>query len=236
MSREDCSLIKARLEAGVQVEFGRTREISSSFDNGIIVHEYGHGISLRLVGGPSTSGCLQSDEEMGEGWSDFFALVVTQQETDQGGLPRGIATFLRGESRTDTGIRRYPYSTDMDINPQVHSHIRYTTRPHDVGEIWASVLWDMYWRFIDIYGYDSSWEDPTSGNAIAIQLVMDGMKLQICDATLTQARDAILEADELNFFGMHKCMIWEVFARRGLGVDAFGGDLIIRYDLSLIHI
>ena len=230
LSREDCSLIKARLEAGVQVEFGRTREISSSFDNGIIVHEYGHGISLRLVGGPSTSGCLQSDEEMGEGWSDFFALVVTQQETDQGGLPRGIATFLRGESRTDTGIRRYPYSTDMDINPQVHSHIRYTTRPHDVGEIWASVLWDMYWRFIDIYGYDSSWEDPTSGNAIAIQLVMDGMKLQICDATLTQARDAILEADELNFFGMHKCMIWEVFARRGLGVDAFGGDLIIRYD------
>ena len=230
LSREDCALIKANLEAGVQVSFGRTRELSSSFDNGVVVHEYGHGISLRLVGGPSTSGCLQSDEEMGEGWSDFFALVLTQMETDEAALPRGIATFLRGEPRTSTGIRRYQYSTDMEINPQVHSHIRYTTRPHDVGEIWAAVLWDMYWKFIDIYGYDSTWQDPTSGNAIAVQLIMDGMKLQVCDATLTEARDAILDADELNFLGMHGCLIWEVFARRGLGIDAFAGDFIIRYD------
>ena len=167
---------------------------------------------------------------MGEGWSDFFALVLTQMESDEPELPRGIATFLRSEPRTATGIRRYQYSTDMNVNPQKHSHIRYTTRPHDVGEIWATVLWDMYWKFIEIYGYDPTWVDPTSGNAVAIQLVMDGMKLQVCDATLTEARDAILDADELNFLGMHKCLIWEVFARRGLGADAFSGDFIIRYD------
>lgn len=230
LSREDCELIKANLETGVQVEFGKTKELSSSLDNGIVVHEYAHGISMRLVGGPSTTGCLESDEQMGEGWSDFFGLVLTQMESDEPELPRGVATFLRGEPRTATGIRRYPYSTDMDVNPQVHSHIRYTTRPHDVGEIWATVLWDMYWKFIEVNGYDPSWVDPTSGNAIAIQLVMDGMKLQVCDPTLTEARDAILEADELNFLGENKCMIWEVFARRGLGADAFSGDRIIRYD------
>jgi len=46
------------------------------FDNGVIVHEYGHGISNRLAGGPSTSGCLSNDEQMGEGWSDWFGLVL----------------------------------------------------------------------------------------------------------------------------------------------------------------
>ena len=43
-----------------------------NFDNGIIAHEYGHGISNRLTGGPSTVHCLTLAEQGGEGWSDFF--------------------------------------------------------------------------------------------------------------------------------------------------------------------
>lgn len=41
-------------------------------DNVIIAHEYGHGISNRLTGGPSQAGCLQNEEQMGEGWSDYL--------------------------------------------------------------------------------------------------------------------------------------------------------------------
>ena len=52
------------------------------FDNGVIVHEYGHGISTRLTGGPATSGCLNNQEQMGEGWSDWFAIVMTIQPED----------------------------------------------------------------------------------------------------------------------------------------------------------
>lgn len=49
----------------------------ASVDNGIVIHEYGHGISNRLTGGPSNVFCLNTDptyEQMGEGWSDYFEI------------------------------------------------------------------------------------------------------------------------------------------------------------------
>jgi len=51
-------------------------------DNAVIVHEYGHGISIRLTGGPAASGCLGNQEQMGEGWSDWFGLMMTIEEGD----------------------------------------------------------------------------------------------------------------------------------------------------------
>ena len=36
------------------------------FDNLVIVHEYGHGISNRLTGGPGNTGCLNNSEQFGE--------------------------------------------------------------------------------------------------------------------------------------------------------------------------
>src|SRR5690606_27074315 len=54
----------------------------SSLDSGIIAHEYGHGISNRLTGGGFNVGCLQNDEQMGEGWSDYFGLILTMKPGD----------------------------------------------------------------------------------------------------------------------------------------------------------
>ncbi len=47
------------------------------FDNLVIAHEYGHGISNRLTGGAANSGCLSNSEQMGEGWSDFYGYMLT---------------------------------------------------------------------------------------------------------------------------------------------------------------
>ncbi|KAH6567907.1 hypothetical protein BASA60_008864 [Batrachochytrium salamandrivorans] len=57
---------------------------SSGFDNSVIIHEYAHGISNRLTGGPSTGGCLSTAEAggMGEGWSDVMALIVLAKSSD----------------------------------------------------------------------------------------------------------------------------------------------------------
>ena len=231
LSKEDCAIMKSQMQQGTVIgRFNETRELSSSFDNGIVVHEYAHGISMRLAGGPNTSGCLTNDEQMGEGWSDFFGLVLTQLPDDTGDLPRGVGTYVSGETRDSRGIRRYQYSTDFNVNPQVHSHIRASTRPHDVGEIWVDALWDLYWAMIDQDGYDPTWEDQSSGNYKTIQLVIDGLKVQECDPSLVEARDAILEADVLNYNGANQCLIWEVFARRGLGEDALALDSDERYD------
>lgn len=61
-------------------------------DAGVVVHEYGHGISNRLTGGPSRSNCVQGDEQAGEGWSDFLAIALTAREDDAGPDKRGIGT------------------------------------------------------------------------------------------------------------------------------------------------
>ena len=232
ISREDCQLIKDEVNGGqaVSVFLDKTREVSSALDNGIVVHEYGHGISLRLVGGANTTNCLSNDEQMGEGWSDFFGLVLTRRPEDRATNPRGVGTYALGEEVDGRGIRRYQYSTDMNINPQTMSHIRATSTDHPVGEIWMTALWDMYWLYVDAYGYDATWEDRSSGNFRAVQNVIDGMKIQPCDASLLEARDAILTADALNYLNEGECLIWQAFARRGMGVDAEGGFSNWRYD------
>jgi extracellular elastinolytic metalloproteinase len=45
-----------------------------SFDASVIIHEYTHGLSNRLTGGPANSACLSVFESssMGEGWGDFM--------------------------------------------------------------------------------------------------------------------------------------------------------------------
>ena len=69
-------------------------DIDGDFDNGIIIHEYGHGISNRLTGGAANSNFLQNSEQMGEGWSDFYGLLLTMKDTDQGSDRRSIGLSL----------------------------------------------------------------------------------------------------------------------------------------------
>ncbi|MCB0762793.1 MAG: M36 family metallopeptidase, partial [Flavobacteriales bacterium] len=57
---------------------------TSDLDNGVIIHEYGHGVSNRLTGGPNTTSCLGNQEQMGEGWSDYLALMLTMEPGDAG--------------------------------------------------------------------------------------------------------------------------------------------------------
>ncbi len=231
----DCELIKSYLQRGVRVRLQRRalsgpRFLDGDLDNGIIAHEYAHGISIRLAGGPSQSNCLANDEQMGEGWSDFFTLITTAEPGDQGALPRGIGGYVvEGEGRGE-GIRRHPYSTDPSVNSQHYDDIIATRSPHRLGEIWTSMLWDLYWEFVEVYGWDEDLIHGSGGNNIALQLIMDGIKLQPCQPGFVDARDAILAADRINFGGEHQCLIWEVFANRGLGYEARQGSPLNRND------
>lgn len=197
--------------------------LDSGFDNGIVAHEYAHGISNRLTGGPAEAFCLFNDEQMGEGWSDFFTLVTSVAPDDNGNAPRGIGNYVIRSGPQGPGIRRQPYSVNMDINDQTYDDIIGTRAPHPLGEIWAATLWDLYWALVDQYGWDPDIYTGSGGNNLAIQLVMDGMKLQACRPGFIDGRDAILAADAINNNGENECLIWEVFARRGLGWNAQQG-------------
>ena len=233
----DCQTIRQNIE-DIQLTFQvpsnndeGPNQLDGDFDNGIVAHEYGHGISIRLTGGGTNVSCLFNDEEMGEGWSDFFTLITSVKPGDIGTDPRGIGTYVLRENEDDTGIRSFPYSTDLSIYPRTYKDILSTTAPHPLGEVWAAMLWDLYWAMSDKYGWDPDLYNGTGGNNMAIQLVMDGMKIQSCNPGFVDGRDAILAADVANYDGANQCLIWEVFARRGLGFSADQGTELTRNDI-----
>ncbi len=199
-------------------------------DNGVIVHEYGHGISIRLTGGAGNSGCLSNQEQMGEGWSDYFGMVMSIEVGDAGPDSRGMGTWLFGQGPNGNGIRPFPYSTDMGINPQTYDDIKTESVPHGVGSVWCTMLWEMTWDLIGVYGFDEDFYNGTGGNNIAMALVTEGLKLQPCSPGFVDGRDAILAADEALNGGANVCLIWEAFARRGLGENAVQGSTGSRAD------
>ncbi len=216
---------------------GYSHEVrDGDLDAGVIAHEYGHGISNRLVGGPDNVACLRThDEREGEGWSDFWSYVLTMRPTDDGRTPRGIGTYVvyHEKGREGKGIRITPYSTNMKVNPATYETIKTAAEPHGVGYVWASMLWDLYWNLVDKHGFNPNPYEPwwTGGNNLTIQLVVDGMKFSLCEPGFEDARDAIIAADAAltgdpanGVPGDNECLIWRTFARRGLGIDADQGD------------
>jgi subtilisin-like proprotein convertase family protein len=193
-------------------------------DNAVIVHEYGHGISNRLTGGPAASSCLQNQEQMGEGWSDYYSLMLTMEPGDAGPDSRGVGTWLIGEGPGGPGIRVYPYSTNFAINPHTYDDIKAAVAPHGVGEIWATMLWEMTWEIMASVPFDADIYNGNGGNNISLALVTEGLKLQPCSPGFVDGRNAILAADQALYGGAYQCAIWEAFARRGLGYSANQGS------------
>lgn len=186
-------------------------------DNAVIIHEFGHGVSNRLTS-------LSGQEQMGEGWSDFYGLLLTMESGDAGPDSRGVGTWLTGEGPTGGGIRQFPYSTNMSVNPHTYNSIKSAVAPHGVGSVWTAMLWEMTWELIDVYGFDTDFYNGTGGNNIALALVTEGMKLQQSNPGFVDGRDGILAADQALYGGANECYIWEAFAKRGLGFSAIQGS------------
>lgn len=200
-------------------------------DNGVVTHEFTHGISNRLTGGPNAVTCLTNGEQMGEGISDYIALMFTQNWATSNlntGFTnaRGIGTYASGQTPAGQGIRSKKYSTNFSVNNLVYLP-NLPPFSHDIGEIWCSALWDMTWNIINQTGiinpnlFDT---DAPGGNTIALKLVMEGMKLQPCEPGFISARDAILQADQILYGGAYSCSIKEAFRRRGMGALASEGS------------
>lgn len=202
-----------------------------SYDNGVVAHEYGHGISNKLIGGPTNSSCMNNFEQMGEGWSDWFSMMMQLKPGATATDNVYIGTYVVNEgNNVGPGLREFPYTTDMTVNPRTlnssnnpdnsDTGYRYT-----VGETWATVMWDLTWAYIDKYGYDPNIYTGTGGNNKVMKLALDALKLQACNtASMVSGRDNLFAADQATTGGQDYCMIAEVFRRRGLGLNASSGD------------
>lgn len=229
--------IKSQLTASttVNVTLKSNMTPDGSFDNGIVIHEYGHGISNRLTG--TGAGCLNanlSKEQMGEGWSDFFALMLTNKIGDNATVARGMGTYAGGEPITGNGIRPAKYSPNFAVNNFTYgatNQMQYLNANnvlvpdvHSIGFVWATMLWDLHWKYVEKYGYSSDvLANTTNGSSRVLQLVTNALKLQECNPSFIEGRNAILAADVAATNGADRCMIWKVFAKRGLGIGANAG-------------
>ncbi|KAG8962188.1 hypothetical protein FRC05_005488 [Tulasnella sp. 425] len=195
-----------------------TPERDGDLENDIITHELTHGLTNRMTGG-GTSGCLQTLEAggMGEGWSDTVAFWSEQTSTT-------VADFVLGAWVTNNpkGIRTYPYSRNTQTNPYKYSDVRTWNEVHAIGEIWATMLVEVYGALVDNHGCakDNANPNQTQGNIVFLHLLVDALSLQPCNPTFVKARDAIIQADTNRYKGTNKCLLWKALAKRGLGVNA----------------
>ncbi len=184
----------------------------TSLDAGIIVHEYTHGVSYRLVRNGYTT---FQGAAMGEAWSDFFALeMLTPEGAPVDGVYPVGEYFLQSWGN---GIRTRPYTTDMELNPITYARlgqVSFFPQVHADGEIWVQCLWQMRANLIRQFG-------EREGRRRARLLVIDGMKLAIPAPSMVDARDAILLADRAAFRGESQQQIWQAFAKRGMGALAY---------------
>ncbi|KAI0266683.1 Fungalysin metallopeptidase-domain-containing protein [Gloeopeniophorella convolvens] len=163
-------------------------ERDGALENDIVSHDNTHGITNRMTGG-GTGRCLQTTEAggMGEGWSDTMANWLEQGATTQDFV---MGQYVNG----GPGIRKFPYSTSAKTKPLRYSSIKTLNEVHDIGEIWANTLHNVYAALVQAHGWSATAHtDPTTSEG---------------------------NADANRFDGANKCILWRAFASRGLGVKA----------------
>jgi extracellular elastinolytic metalloproteinase len=219
--------------------------VDGDYDMSVIAHEYGHLVSNRMVAGPNANLSGNQAQAMGESWSDLQAaeFLNSQALVPIGGEnPFAVGPYVTGDHHA--GIRNYA----MNDSPLNYSDLGYDfacnqggtctqrTQVHADGEIWSATNYDIRQAFVA--AYDASFpagdiglqqacvggETPVTqcpGNRRWAQLVFDAWLLMATGGvSMVDARDAILAADLVRFGGAHQALLWNAFARRGLGSGA----------------
>ena len=168
----------------------------SSVDGDVVFHEYGHGISNRLIGNGSTALSGTQSGAMGEGWSDYWATTINNDGA--------VGEYV---TNNPAGIRRAAYTVPAAAVHDSYADLGFGV--HADGEVWAATLWDLRTQL---------------GATITDRIVLNGMKFTPTRPSFLNARDGILQADQNLNGGANRCAIWTVFARHGMGVSAVGND------------
>ncbi len=233
------SIKLALLRATVTATMTHRHAINGALDNTIVIHEWGHFLSQRLVTLNNNQG-----GSMGEGWSDFLALLAIVKERDRGvaGNEHFQAPYAIGQYVSSVqpalypfGLRRYPYSTDLRKNPLTFKHIRNgvglpknvraapgtdmkgtnNSELHNSGEVWASMLWEAYTLLLN----DSARLSFSEAQNRMLDYLVASLKLTPVNPTFLDARDALLAVVKVRDIADYE-LFWQAFAKRGAGINA----------------
>jgi extracellular elastinolytic metalloproteinase len=186
--------------------------IDADLDFDIVAHEYGHGLTWRMIGGMSGpfAGAL------GEGAGDTLAMLMTRPLDGDGADAIGEYSALNSN-----GIRRFryrDYPADMTYSDVAGASV------HDDGEIYAAIMWELLEKF-EAAG-------KTAGDVL--NLFVQGMRYTPSTPAFEDMRNGMLQAASLTPTAAADCaLIWDAFADRGVGVDARG--TISRRRLTIVE-
>jgi extracellular elastinolytic metalloproteinase len=164
----------------------------ASLDSDVVWHEYGHGLTWRMIG--NMKGPLAG--AIGEGMSDVLSVIVNDDP-------------VVGEySSTDpAGIR----SASYENYPNTYGDI-VGTEVHADGEVYGAIGWDL-WKQYKAAGL---------GRSAVLADLVNGMNFTPSTPTYEQMRDGILNGLVASGQGARQCMVWNSFAKYGVGVGAVG--------------
>ncbi len=197
--------IAPRMELGLFTGLRR----DTAFDGDIVTHEYVHGLTTRLIGGPASANALSlwQSGAMGEGWSDAYAASFTGDAVIGEYSSRNPATGIRTVAYDNS-----PYTFGMfgtlrpTVIPNSGGLLLGLPQVHRDGEIWATVLWELR----QMLGRDDF-----------EQLITAALNLTPQRPSMLDARDAILQAAQAGVIGgENACAVWAAFAARGFGFSA----------------
>jgi extracellular elastinolytic metalloproteinase len=135
-------------------------------DSDIVFHEYGHGLTWRIIGG--MSGPFAG--AVGEGMSDALAIYMNKDDA--------VAEYSYNRA---SGIRRYRYTA----YPLTYGDVTGSS-VHNDGEIYAGTMW----RLRELWMADGRDEDKL------FDIVVGGMKFTPSRPAYEDMRDGILAASQ----------------------------------------
>jgi extracellular elastinolytic metalloproteinase len=161
-------------------------------DTDIVWHEYGHGLTWRMIGnmdGPVAGG-------IGEGMSDVLSEVVNDDP------------ILGEYSVSDpTGIRSHSYADYASY--RTYADVPFT-EVHDTGELYGAIGWELWTRY----------KGAGLGQSDILSDLVQGMNFTPSQPSFEEMRSGILAG--LTAFGhdSRACMVWNAFATLGVGVGS----------------
>lgn len=207
-------------------------DVNGSDDATVIAHEYGHGLTNRLVtnaAGGGTIGASAQGGAMGEAYSDFYAMdwLAFQGFLTDTATPGEIAVGKYVFNNEVSGIRDQAMDcavTDT-TSPSCQGagnggyelqDVAVRSFPHDAGEIWSQVLWQLRQRIAASDGVPAL---SVAEHTELMQLVTGGLRLAPDGPNFLSMRDALLQqAGAMG--GARYQLLWEIFLDRDMGVGA----------------
>jgi hypothetical protein len=179
----------------IRLKAVQPNRIDGDLDSDIVYHEYGHGLTWRMIGG--MSGPLAG--AIGEGASDVVAFMVNGDDV--------IGEYAASDP---VGIRRFRYAG----HPLGYGDVT-GAEVHADGEIYAAAMWRLR----------ELWLGSGLGNDSLFAHFVDGMNYTPSTPKFEHMRNGMLDAIAATAGAQAnaRCaLVWQAFAQYGVGVGAVG--------------